>query len=107
MKLALREQCIDEIKATVRRMNNRTRGRQRYQPKVPDIDLAKPNCFGHPVVLRVAIPVLVRPQSMRDALDRIYHGTGKVVRGIHFPFIPGEALRKMQRKVNDETHPVR
>lgn len=56
-------------------------------PEVPDVDGTKFKSFYHPEILGVTVPVLVRPQSVGDTLDRVNDRAGEIVGRIDLPLI--------------------
>ena len=70
MQLALGEESVDEVETA----------------EVPDVHRAKIERLDHPLVLRVAIAVLVRTESVGDTLVGVDDGARKVIRRIYFPF---------------------
>lgn len=63
--------------------------------------LPQPQRIQHPLILRIPIPILVRPQRMRHALHRIHDGARKVVRRVHLPLIPRPMVWLCVRAIDD------
>ena len=80
-----------------------------YPPEIPNNNLPQPQGINHPLILRIPIPILVRPQRVCHTLDRVHDGTSKVVGGVYFPFRPNSPSSLEKRlqiaRVNVENVP--
>jgi hypothetical protein len=59
------------------------------KPKIPDVHRSQVKRFNHPLILRITIAILIRPQSMRYSFDGVHDRTSKVVCWVNLPFVAG------------------
>jgi hypothetical protein len=78
---------------------------KRQASKVPNLNLPQLERIQHPLVLRVPIAVLVRPQRVRNPLDRVDDGATEIIRRVDLVFVPRPVMREEVAAVNDRiTH---
>ena len=84
-QLALAQKRLDEVEAG----------------KVPDVDLSQVKRIQHPLVLRVAVPVLDCSESVCDTLEAVDKRASKIVGGVHLVFCACAVMGRGVASVDD------
>lgn len=82
-------------------MTDRDEKGERNAREVPDVRLPEVESVDEPEVLGVSVSVLVGPQRVRDALERVDDGAGKVVRGVREVLGAGPVMGLLDTSVDD------
>lgn len=90
LELALGEEGVDKVDASAlaeKSEDAEEDGEKKNAPVVPDLDLPEVERREHPLVLRVSVPVLVRPKRVRNALEAVDDRARKVVGRVHLELV--------------------